>query len=122
MKISDFLNRSLSLTMTSSNESDEYKEFAVAIFNILLGESFAYNNQIRENKGKEKLDSVPVVESLDEESPYEEELNTAFIYGMAAKLLVADSNLKLGPVYQARYEDELQSKTPATYEPVEDIW
>ena len=122
MKVSEFLNRSLSLTMTSKDESEEYKEFAVDIFNILLGECFANNNQMREHKGKEKLSSVPVVNGLDEECPYEEEYNTALIYGMAGKLLIADSNLKLGPVYQARYEDELISKTPVSVETIEEVW
>lgn len=108
--------------MTSREESEEYKAFAVDIFNILLGECFEYNNQMREHKGKEKLISVPVVNALTEESPYEEEYNTALVYGMAGKLLIADSNLKLGPVYQARYEDELMSKTPVSIETVEEVW
>lgn len=122
MTFKKIFDKSLSLTLTPVNEGKDLEPFALDIFELMLGESFLNNNQLRKKKGLEVLKSVPTIGELATESPYETEFETAFIYGIAAKVLIADGDFKMGQVYQSKYEGEIKAATPLLSEKIIDVY
>lgn len=108
MTVNDIYKTSVVLT-TGANDTSEYKEVAIPLFNLCLGRCFAENNQLRTVKGKEILKEIPQVASLDDDLPYEAEFATALRYGLAAEILIADSDMDEGKhsIYMQLFASEV---------------
>lgn len=66
-------------------EDEDSKRFAVGFINILLQETLACENSIRECEGVEILKEAPYITSLTDEIPYSAQLTrVALPYGVAS--------------------------------------
>ncbi|MEG1895921.1 MAG: hypothetical protein RR162_06740, partial [Oscillospiraceae bacterium] len=62
------------------------------------------------------------ISSLEQDSPYEEILNTALQYALASKLLLADDETELADIYNRQYLSEVSSVTPYVEMEVTDVY
>lgn len=108
MTVNDIYKTSVVLA-TGTNDTGEYSEVAVALFNLCLGRCFKENNHLRTVKNKDVLKTAPQVNTLEEEMPYEEEFATALKYGLAAEILIADSDMDEGKhsIYMQIFSNEV---------------
>lgn len=119
LKVKDIYENALALNISYMDEEDNLEFFAIKLFNIILAEVFVYNNQLREKKGLSKMSEAPIVESVDDEIPYERELYAPLSYGLASKLLAAQEEMSLASLYNNQYAVLLEMTSPAV--PVEVI-
>ena len=83
----DLLARALALMAETDTSDADYQTLAVPYINMVLAEVFDVNNRIRAYNGKEELDEIPEIQSLDDEIECEDKLlKLALPYGLAAKL------------------------------------
>lgn len=108
MTVNDIYKTSAVLA-TGATDVSEYSEIAVPLFNLVLGRCFNENNHLRTVKSKEVLKEVPQVEKLEDELPYEAEFATALRYGLAAEILIADSDMDEGKhsIYMQLFASEV---------------
>ena len=95
---------------TDWSDTEEYKNRALNILNILRGEVYqysdTYNTQKKKTPGKRPV--CPAMESLDEEIGIDDVLaQTVLPYGLAAHLLL-DENDNMASFFQQRYQELLQ--------------
>lgn len=122
MTIKNIYEGALSLTLSSIGDDEILERFVPPIFNIVLGECFAANNQIRIKNGKNELDRVPYISGISQENPYEEILNTALQYALASKLLLADGEMEIANLYNRQYLSEVSCSTPYVDMEVTDLY
>ena len=69
----------------TDGEDEDSKRFAVGFINILLQETLACENSIKEYDGRERLKEAPYITSLTDEIPYSPQLTrVALPYGVAS--------------------------------------
>lgn len=112
MTVKDIYENALALNLARTDEDTELEFFAVKLFNILLAETREYNNCLRIKKKKQPLATAPVVNSVAEEMPYEDELYAPLSYGLASKLLAAQEETTLAALYNNQYVTLLEMATP----------
>ncbi len=122
MKVKEIYTNALALGLELPSESAEFEDFIVPHFNLLLYEMFRYNNIARQRADKEVLTSVPIISSADEENPYESVFDSAMIYGLYAKLMIADGDTELAPTYTQMYYANRDAALLAESEMVEDCY
>lgn len=111
--------------LCGSTDMDEYMDFSITTFNMLMVDCFNENNHMRLINGKEKLNTAPRIENLSEQLPCEEQLRAALPYGWAAKLLIASDDMDEGKhtIYLQMFNNSLASLTnKAVEESVEDVY
>lgn len=113
MTAKEIYENALALNISRIDEEDDMEYFAVKILNIILAEIFCCNNQIRQKKGKQPLDSALKISAIDDVLEYEEELYAPMSYALAAKLLQAQEEHNLAAVYNNQYVTLLELMTPA---------
>ena len=118
MKVKEIYENALALNISRMEEEEDMEFFAIKLFNILLAETRAYNNQMRIYKGKKPLDAVKVT-SLEDEMPYEDEFYAPLSYGLASKLLGAQEEINLAALYNNQYVTLLDMTVPAVEVEVE---
>lgn len=121
MKVQEVYENMLTLTLEKPVDTEEYEDFVVPQFNMLLNELFSINNIARQRNKKEVLAQPPIVTDKQDENPYEWQLTNAMIYGLAAKLLTAGEQ-GLEATYMQMYYAALNNALPAQYENVEDCY
>jgi len=78
---------SAALALFFETDGTAYAGTALRHINMVLAESWRTNNRLRRQAGKSELAQAPVLTSLDETLPYEDQLTRmALPYGLAAKL------------------------------------
>ena len=129
-KTSELLdNTDLMLTesMNQMGETQKYRKdyapFVMTLVNGVLADCFEFNNAMRENKGMEPLEEMPVVRSETDVIPYEyETLRMLMVYRLAYWLLFQDEeNIKANAMLE-EYELNMQKMSKALYTPIESIW
>ena len=113
MTAKEIYENALALNISRPDEEDNLDYFAVKLLNILLAEIYPNNNQIRQSKGKQPLETAVKVNALQEDVGYETELYAPMCYGLAAKLLQAQEETSLAAVYNNQYVTLLELVTPA---------
>lgn len=121
MTIQEIYESMLAQTLEKPADNEEYEEFVVPYFNILLRELFRNNNIARQRNGKDVLYQPPTIAKRTEENPYEWQFDNALIYGLAAKLLTADEH-GLEGTYMQMYYAAVNDALPAQFEAVEDVY
>lgn len=119
MKVKEIYENALALSISRIDEEDDLSFYAVRLFNILLSETKLYNDQLRIKKGKNVQENAIVIESIDDEIDYENELYAAMSYGLAAKLLAAQEDSNLAMLYNNQYVTMLTITSPAVEMEVE---
>lgn len=112
MLVKEIYENALALNIAKMADDEELEFFGIKLFNILLSETKAYNNCIRIRKGLEQLEKAPVIVSLNEEMPYEDEMYAPLSYGLASKLLAAQEETTLSSLYHNQYVTLLDMATP----------
>ena len=121
MTVQEIYENMLALTLEKKTDNDDFEDFVVPHFNLLLQELFYHNNVARQRNGKEPLPVAPRVESREEENPYEWQFDSALVYGLAAKLLTADEH-GLEGTYLQMYYAAVNAALPAQAEKVVDCY
>ena len=119
LKVKEIYENALALSISRIDEEDSVDFYAVKLFNILLSETNVYNNQLRLKKGKKTQENALVIENLDGEIDYENELYAAMSYGLAAKLMAAQEDSNLATLYNNQYITMLSVTSPAVEMEVE---
>lgn len=89
----ELLTRARALFSETDTADEDVRTLAVPSINMVLAEVFDVNNRIRSYLGKDKLETVPEIGSLDDEINCEEKLlRLALPYGLAAKLYFEEEN------------------------------
>lgn len=122
MTVNEIFKDCLALGLETSDDNGDFNGFILPHFNLLLAEMFHYNNIARERAGKDALESIPVVVSLEEENPYETVFNSAMVYGLFTKLMIADGDTELAPTYLQLYYTHRDSALKAEYAEVTDYY
>lgn len=120
MTVKEMFEKSLALGLELHIDNNDYDNFVVPHFNLLLAEMYHYNNAARRRSGKEELTAVPVIVNWEEVNPYEEVYDSAMIYGLYAKLMVADGDTELAPTYMQLYYAHRDAALKAQWERIED--
>lgn len=119
MNVKEIYENALALSISRIDEEDSVDFYAVKLFNILLSETKIYNDQIRVKNGKQPFEKSLVIENLEGEIDYENELYAAMSYGLAAKLLAAQEDVNLATLYNNQYVTMLNVISPAVEVEVE---
>lgn len=86
-----------------------YTDTAKAWINIILGEMLDIANRRREWRGEEPFYWLPQIEDLDDDLPYDEELNVrALVKGLVARLFSEDCDNAQLSMYRQEYEIALR--------------
>lgn len=82
-----------------------YTDTAKTWINIILGELYDIANRRREWRGEEAFYSLPQIEELDDDLPYDEEMNVrALVKGLVARLFSEDCDNAQLSMYRQEYE------------------
>ncbi len=82
-----------------------YTDTAKTWINVILGELYDIANRRREWRGEESFFSLPQIEELDDDLPYDEELNVrALVKGLVARLFSEDCDNAQLTMYRQEYE------------------
>lgn len=75
--------------------SKDYDNYYIENINIVLAENFELNNNLREYKGLEPLETIPNVTQKEDLIPYEYEVNyTVLPYHLASRFFIDDDLAK----------------------------
>ena len=121
MTVREIYNSVLALTLETAADNQEYEEFVVPHFNLLLQELFRHNNVARQRNGKDVFTQPPKVADQSDANPYEWQFDNAVIYGLAAKLMTAGES-DLAGTYLQMYYSAVNDALPAQIENVEDVY
>ena len=97
------------LTMAANivHETDlsPYLETAKTWINVILGELFDIANRRREWRGETAFYSLPQIADLEDELPYDDEMNVrALVKGLVARLFSEDCDNAQLAMYRQEYE------------------
>ena len=82
-----------------------YTETAKTWINIILGEMFDLANRRREWRGEDAFDWLPQIDGLDDDLPYDDEMNVrALVKGLVARLFSEDCDNAQLSMYRQEYE------------------
>lgn len=111
---------------TDYADTQEYKNRAVNILNVLRGEVFQYSDTYQDamdETGRRPVSTI--LESLDDYLDIDDVLaQTVLPYGLAAHLLL-DENDAMAAFFQQRYEELLKkigAKIPSSWESITDVY
>ena len=116
------LASALALMYCNEEDSGEYAGMALPVLNLLIAETFAINNSLREAAGLDPLVSIPSINSLNDEIPCQERiLRIVLPYGLAGALMGED-DAALSTQYKNKYEYERVVSCRAGYADVTDSY
>lgn len=111
----------LDLLFETTGNTEDYDAVAVSFATALISELFQTNNILREAKGLERETELPVVESLEDDIPFEPEICTnVFPYGLASKYIYDEGDLSLTNYFLAMYTTNTNNIIPAAVGQIED--
>ena len=94
--------------MMGDSDCSAYMDVALPALNLAIAECFDANNNLRAQRDKQPLATVPQVKSLDEDLIYEQRiLCSALPAGLAVKLYVDDRDSGLLAYLHAVYAEAL---------------
>ncbi|MBR5484879.1 MAG: hypothetical protein IKV41_00010 [Oscillospiraceae bacterium] len=121
MTVNELLAKALKLLFET--DDGEYKQVAAGFAQELMQETFAANNLLRKQAGKEELTELPIIENLESEIPWEQPLLlTALPYGMASRIVYDDMDMDKVVYWHNRYIEALSELTWSYAERIEDIY
>ncbi|MBR5485992.1 MAG: hypothetical protein IKV41_05725 [Oscillospiraceae bacterium] len=121
MTVGELLKRALSLIF--ENDDTDYKSYAAGFAQELMQETFAANNLLRKQAGKEELTELPIIEGLESEISWEQPLLlTVLPYGMASRIVYDDMDMNKVQYWHNRYIEALSEITGSYTERIEDVY
>lgn len=105
-------NLTLATLSETAADNGEFLGFAVGMLNVLLQETLEINNTLCQVKGKTPLAEAPMLESLDQEIPYEAEILRSVIpYGLAEKYVYDEGDPTKINYYNSLYVNAVNACT-----------
>ena len=102
----DVLKLAYDIMSEEESANSEFTAFAPGILPVLLGETWACNNNLRLSKGLPVLTEIPNVtaETMDQQLPYEPEIQlTVLPYGICEKYADGDGDTVKTGYYNSLY-------------------
>ena len=113
----------LALLFEDEAAAGDYNTYALPLLNMLLPELLGVNNQLRVLRGKEALDTAPVLKTLDAPLEYEPELcRAALPFGLASRLVYDDNDLQKVAYFNSAYVNAVNALSQTRPEPVKDVY
>ena len=104
----ELLKRAMALYAETDTNDEDVKALSVPYINMVLAETFDVNNRMREYAGKEPLESIPEIASLDDTIQYEDKLvKLALPYGLASKLYFDEDDNPRLTMFLQEYADRV---------------
>ena len=104
----ELLKRAMALYAETDTNDEDVKALSVPYINMVLAETFDVNNRMREYAGKEPMESIPEIASLDEAIQYEDKLvKLALPYGLASKLYFDEDDNPRLTMFLQEYADRV---------------
>ena len=104
----ELLKRAMALYAETDTNDEDVKALSVPYINMVLAETFDVNNRMREYAGKEPLESIPEIASLDDTIQYEDKLvKLALPYGLASKLYFDEDDNPRLTMFLQEYSDRV---------------
>lgn len=95
---------SLTLSLIQETDPAPYGVLPLSWLNIVLAETWETANRRREYAGESRLESIPVLTSMAQTVPYDDELvRRAFPLGLLARLYTDESDYALLDMYRREY-------------------
>lgn len=107
-----------------TSEADYEEDVVLGKLNIMLPNLFVVNNLMRETRGKERMESIPVLTSLDaEQIGYEDEIErTVLPFGLAAILLLDDEEDNKAAFCNNKYYESIRELQCVPKRAIEDVY
>ena len=104
----ELLKRAMALYAETDTNDEDVKALSVPYINMVLAETFDVNNRMRDYAGKEPLESIPEIASLDDTIQYEDKLvKLALPYGLASKLYFDEDDNPRLTMFLQEYADRV---------------
>lgn len=104
----ELLKRAMALYAETDTNDEDVKALSVPYINMVLAETFDVNNRMREYVGKEPMESIPEIASLDDTIQYEDKLvKLALPYGLASKLYFDEDDNPRLTMFLQEYADRV---------------
>ena len=104
----ELLKRAMALYAETDTNDEDVKALSVPYINMVLAETFDVNNRMREYAGKEPMESIPEIASLDDTIQYEDKLvKLALPYGLASKLYFDEDDNPRLTMFLQEYADRV---------------
>ncbi|MBQ6877959.1 MAG: hypothetical protein IJO22_06125 [Oscillospiraceae bacterium] len=121
MTVKECYEQAVAVIPEVPEDNTDMQKFAVTWCNILLAETFPYENAFRKGKGIPLLSEVPKVREETEEIPYNDSMvRAAFPYGMARWVLRENEDISGSHEYYQLYSFALTESVPAFFAEIED--
>lgn len=121
MTVKECYEQAVSVISEKPEDNVDMQKFAVAWCNILLAETFPYENAFRRGKNVPELESVPKVTGAEDEIPYNDNMvRAAFPYGMARWVLRENDDISGSREYYQLYTIALMESVPSFFTGIED--
>ncbi len=123
MTVKECYEQAVSLIPERPDENLDMQRFAVTWCNILLSETFRYENIFRTANALPLLDEIPKLELDDEIIPYDEILVRAvFPYGMARFVFRENDDISSSREFYQLYVNALSEVTPLLEDEIKDVY
>lgn len=121
MLANDVFNMAMGLLQ--EDDTSDFEVFAIPMLNVILAETFYVNNSLRSAVNKNKLDDIPQITSLNDELIYENYLLlNAFPYGLAAKVMLDDTDLNKMAFLHNQYVTAITACSRAIASDIVDVY
>ncbi len=121
--VKELLRQAMSLMGEESRYEGGYSEFAVDLVNQLIVDCFECNNTRRMFAGKEPLEDLPVMATLNDVIPFEYAVITGVLrYGLAYWLLFQDDENDKANICNANYEGNKLRLSKAVEQEIADVY
>lgn len=123
MTVRECYEQAVSLIPERPDENPDMQRFAATWCNILLVETFRYENIFRMANDLPQLEEIPKIELDDDIIPYNEQLVRAvFPYGMARFVFRENDDISASREFYQLYVNALSEVTPLLEDEITDVY
>lgn len=123
MTVKECYEQAVAIIPEVPEDNVDMQKFAVIWCNMLLAETFPYENVYRRGKKIPELETPLRVEKDSEEIPYNENMvRAAFPYGMARWILRENDDVSGSHEYYQLYTVALSESVPLIQTEIEDLY
>ncbi len=123
MTVKECYEQAVALIPEVPEDNVDMQKFAVKWCNLLLAETFPYENAYRRGKDLPELEAVPKVLKEGDEIPYNDTMvRAAFPYGMARWIFRENDDVAGSHEYYQLYAVALSESVPLLYSDITDVY
>lgn len=123
MEAQEIFNRACRYIGQTPEESVDLEDMATAWLDSLVTEAFPYENARRLFEGEDALEVAPVVEDLDTDIPYREDLcRGALVFGLVSYFFMEEEDNYRADDFRGRFIVALRESERVAEEKVQDVY